>query len=379
MIEQLPNKLIGMHLVALYGNQSDMKFGYENPVVAMNNRLIQRQSITHDSVLAELEFKYLSSYKRATETTGVTLLHIRDCFLGYAIYLARRNSQGYDLNLSELTNNAIRFNSIRRKFTRYERLKLLGKEVENFRGLNGTLSSYAAIDEVDGSSIYQYLTNLLQNYYSSINLEYLDLPAKRQSNLLSYLLEDYSFVFLQDKLLSIYRASKLQSIPNDYINEVRFIRQNLLSEELLSDIKLRILLGEYPEVMEKLLYKLDINVKVIIEKLKNLSPPSGMVLFYLANAVEGYLSAALAIMEINDLAMDYQALILNKRKYKEVCNDIALALMQTSDALSILGYFNTLKEARKIAYLSAATSHKLAVDIIKKDSEYRLTGILSEH
>lgn len=378
MSEVLPNKLKGTHLVNFHGRQTDLKYGYENPVVKINNHLLNRQAYTHDLQLLQQQFSYLTSYVNIGSADTVSVSTVRDVILGYCLYFLRRSSQGYDISNITLTNHAKLYNDYRAETVKYIKTEVKGKSIKDTKGLYGTLAWYGGLDVNNATNPITYVAKTLKSYWRSLGLDPMTTVQERLIEIddrLEFSTVDWDYIENHLKELLQYSRDRAVYLDEGSLTNLKKLRRNLYTSQMLDNFRLRVLLGEYNNTIREIVRELDKRNGLVEQRVRKFSSPGGFTQVYLALVVEGLLRSVAALQSLEDINIEYQVFIESGQTYREVRQEVAKGLLMASDALGLLGIFKTLKECYALSCLVLKTAHKIAVDRIPSDSVDRVRSI----
>jgi hypothetical protein len=394
MSDLVTNKVVGVSY-----NPDDLRFGYSNPNDYYIEKKRMKALLAGKTRLFNLQVKYSQSYL-AGNTFSV--INYRDMLMSLAINVAMRCLQTSDVSYTSLTTHAQRY------WKRYGKDFWLSvptfedtpefKVEEGYYGLAGSLAFwlYKNQDTCDDLYPLQILERILEYFWDDLGITE-TLPKNKQEQLFNNLeIDDNYFELLTTALNKLYILN-VSDQPSGAINPLKLLKQNFLSANDWANLKKRILLGEIDDALllaikslqemcndnieSRTFYglpvKSDVYVDELITNLLLIAKPAGLALVYQAFALEGLINAINKLNDLSESALTGTfAEFLSVDIYSAVRYEVAELLTTTYDAFGALGHFNSILEARGLAYRIFLSCLQLIKNnnnkYISEDGDYRL-------
>jgi len=387
--------------VGLSYNPNDLKFGHVNNLEYFFERRRNQVILQGALRLYQLQAAYARSL---VETPSYTVLAFRDNLLSIALSLSLRCAQTKDVLYMEMTNHASTYwakygNTFWVEIPDYSSDPEYVPDTA-FCGVAGSLAFLLHQNQDTGAGLYphQLLQKMLDYLWEELDILSSLNPSEKVNTFLEKIGADHIPFDKYESALTSIASSNLNELSSELQTfVVQNIRRKLLTPNDWSRLKLRWLLKEVtPEVVSAItalqlianqeeqvrqrfgLPISSLNLEEFDDTLLSLLPPAGTVLMFVGFAVEGLLKAIVSITETDELhSIAYQD-FLGRSDYAEFRRSVAMNISTTYDALGALGVFNTLYEARGLAYRMYLTALQLIAGQtpISKTEFTRLNGFL---
>ncbi len=405
--------LPSFHAVGLPFDPDELRYGSTNTDRTFHERILARAILAGKNRLLQLGLRYLKSY---LQTKTITVLHYRDLILSIALNKLTRCVQCKDAAYIELTEHSRRFwtSNVNAKDLIWPAIPEFNPKVPfeiepGYYGVAGSLAFYFFKYEETGDRLYplELLDKVLNLFWKEVKglsitdidvVSPLQQTARERHSILLAELQCLSFPFVsyQQALNKLWSTPMAQQ-PLGALDILKLAKRSLLVPSDWSDLKQRMILGEYSSAIIPLLsnFQSFINAspeaRIFYEvsgygnnffeqmesSIQALAKPTGMPMVYQAFAIEGLYRVAKLITE---LPKEVHSLPLSeflvKPAYETVRLELANYFALSYDAYAALGFFNTLVEADGLSYRAFVSSVSMLAENelseLSAESDWRL-------
>lgn len=419
----IPDNLTAHYGVGLSYDPVSYKYGYEDPTVALLERIRNRAILNGRNRITQLQINYLQSY---LSTSPPTVAQFKDLLISMALGLAGRCCQTRDVSFTLLTGHAMRYWTMNNATSLlWRRVPPFSKEVpyvikDGFYGLAGSLAFMMFKYNDSGQGLYplQLVQRMLDWFWYDLadatlarvqapviedkenlihDLLALEQVKKQDSHLINLTPRQQHAFAIQQIGIGMFPFKGYEALldaawasPQD-VNLVeiaspilRIIRSNSLTPGDWSEFRKRFILGEYSASLVNAItdiqtflksvegnplrarFKLEEASAMTFQQLANLAllfnKPAGMPLVYLALTVQALMRAANLLV---GLRREVQMQPLSNFLFEEAQQDVRLKLAKefstAYDAMAALGFNNVLLDGAGMSYRYFLTS----VDLIQ--------------
>jgi len=361
--------LKGYNAVALPYDFDDLRLGVDSQQSFLDSKKLSRILLDGKARVAQIQSQYTKSY---TNSQRFTLRAYRDQLMSLALSLSTRCMQCRDSNYVNLTQFATRFWGTY-PASNYWKTIMGPNYVHPEPGLYGLLGSPAFImfqNEDTGEDLLpiQFLEKIQHYAFANLGIDSTVSASQLQDDFFEYLeLDSIPFSQYQNALSKANAEGNSSAHPS----LIRAIREQLLTENDWTFLKQRFLLGEYTSGLLKVLRFINQEVKtntefrtyfglskvndeafeITLDKITMSFNPAGPAGFYMLMTIKGLCNAVRVLQDVEDGLFDQDFGILLKDRVNEGWLIETTSHLSTCyDAMSALGLFQTIYEARGLSY-----------------------------